>query len=245
MNPKAMEPFGNALIDYSEGETDAELIIRRDDGQTVPLPVSLFFRNLSTFTAIEKAAIDRCVGHVLDIGAGTGLHGLVLRQKGLNVTAIDINPDAVSIMKRRGLEDVNCVDIFEFQGGRFDTLLMMGHGIGMVETLAGLDRLLVHARDLLSGKGRMLLDSLDVRVGNDPSNLAYHEANRCSGRYIGEIRMQFEFKGEAGAPCGWLHVDAETLAKHAGQAGWRCEIVLQEESGDYLAQLTEHEKADV
>ena len=94
----------------------------------------------------------------MDVGAGTGLHSRVLQQKGLPITAIDINPHAVSIMRQQDLMDVHCTDIFEFQGGRFDTLLMMGHGIGVVETIAGLDRFLAYAHDLLSEDGQVTLD---------------------------------------------------------------------------------------
>jgi SAM-dependent methyltransferase len=238
MNPKAMEPFGMVLVAYFEGDTAAELIIRRDDGHETPLRIDVFFRDPSVFTAIDNMAIDRCAGHVLDVGAGTGLHSLVLQRKGFVVTSIDISPHAVSIMKRRGLTDLHCADLFEFQGRRFDTLLMMGHGIGMVETIAGLDRFLAHAHSLLSEDGQVLLDSFDVRVTDNPSDLAYQEVNRKAGRYIGEIRMQFEFQGEKGLYCGWLHVDAETLKEHAQSAGWRCETVLREERGDYLARLT-------
>lgn len=243
MDPKAMDPFGTALLAYFEGDTAAELIIRRDDGQEIPLPVGHFFRDPSGFTPIENAAMDRCLGHVLDVGAGTGLHSLVLQQRGLPVTAIDISPHAVNIMKRRGLTDVQCADIFEFQGGRFDTLLMMGHGIGMVETIAGLDRFLAHAQELLSDDGQVLLDSLDVRNTDDPGNLAYHQANRQAGRYSGEIRLQSEFRGDKGLYCGWLQVDPETLKEHAKSAGWRCEVVLQEESGDHLTRLDKQKAA--
>ena len=243
MNPKAMEPFGMALLAYFEGDTTAELIIRRDDGQETPLAVGLFFREPSEFTPIDNAAIDRCKGHVLDVGAGAGIHSLVLQRKGLPVTAIDINPQAVSIMRQQSLMDVHCADIFEFQGGRFDTLLMMGHGIGVVETIAGLDRFLAYAHGLLCEDGQVLLDSLDVRITENPSDLAYHEANRQAGRYIGEIRMQFEFHNEKGPYCGWLHVDAETLKDHAELAGWRCEVVYREESGTYLARLIKHKTA--
>jgi SAM-dependent methyltransferase len=234
-----MEPFGMALLAYFEGDTAAELIILRDDGERVSLPVSFFFRGLSEFTSIDNAAIDRCVGHVLDVGAGPGPHSLVLQRKGLPVTAVDVCPRAVDIMKKRGLMDVHCANIFEFQGGRFDTLLMMGHGIGMVETIAGLDRFLTHAHGLLSEQGQVLLDSIDVRVTDNPRHLAYQEANRQAGRYIGEIRVQFEFQGKKGPQCGWLHVDAETVKEHAESAGWRCEVVVQEKSGDYLSRLTE------
>ncbi len=79
MNPKAMEPHGMALLAYYRGDTNAELIILRDDGQQTILPVASFFRDTSS--PIDSAAMDRCIGHVLDVGAGTGLHSRALRQK--------------------------------------------------------------------------------------------------------------------------------------------------------------------
>jgi len=115
---------------------------------------------------------------------------------------------------------------------------MMGHGIGLVETIAGLDRFLAHAQTLLSNQGRILLDSLDVRVTDDPANLAYHRSNQQAGGYIGEVRIQFEYQAHKGPYCGWLHVDSVTLMKRAASAGWKCEVVVAEENGNYLAQLT-------
>ncbi len=236
-----MEPFGLALQAYYEGDSNAELIICRDDGVKTPLPVRYFFRDPSS--PIDNEAIDRCIGRILDVGAGTGLHSRILQQKGLSITAIDIDPHAVSIMRQQDLMDVHCTDIFEFQGGRFDTLLMMGNGIGVVETIAGLDRFLAYIHGLLSEDGQVLLDSLDVRITNNPSDLAYHQANRQAGRYIGEIRIRFEFQGKKGPYCGWLHVDAETLKNHAKLAGWQCEVIYREESGNYLARLTKDNNA--
>ncbi len=238
MDVKAMEPQGLALLAYFDGDLDAELVIHRDDGVDDPMRVSYFFRNPSEFTAVEQAAINLCTGHVLDVGAGTGLHSLVLQQQGLAVTAIDIAPQAVAIMTRRGVKDVCCADIFELHDRPFDTILLMGHGIGMVETIAGLDRFLVHVRGLVPAEGQILLDSQDVRLSDDASHLAYHEANRRAGRYFGEIRLQLGFGGQKGSPCGWLHVDAETLQERAASAAWRAELILQEQTGHYLARLT-------
>lgn len=107
----------------------------------------------------------------------------------------------------------------------------------MVETIDGLDRFLAHAHGLLTKHGQLLLDSMDVRITDKPSDLAYHEANRRAGRYIGEIRMQFEFRGATGLECGWLHLDAETLNAHAEAAGWQCEVVHQQQNGEYLSRL--------
>jgi SAM-dependent methyltransferase len=237
MNPRAMEPFGRALLAYLEGESGAEIILRRDDGKEGAIPAAFFFREESGFSQIERAATELGEGRVLDIGAGAGSLSVVLQRKGHLVTALDISPEAVTVTRRRGVSDVLCADILAFEGGPFDTLLMLGHGIGMVETIEGLKRFLVRAHSLLAADGQLLLDSLDVRVTDDPDNLAYHEANRNAGRYIGEVRMQFEFQGEKGPYCGWLQVDAETLRELSESAGWRCQVVHRGDNGDYLARL--------
>ena len=238
MNPEAMEPLGLALEAYFRGDADAQLIIRRDDGLENPLPVSYFFRNPSESTNIDKAALEHCRGHVLDVGAGSGLHSIVLEERRFQVTPIDISAQAVEIMRTRGLSDARCADFFELQDGSFDTILMMGHGIGMVETIAGLDRFLVHARRLLNKDGQVLLDSADVRVTEDPVHLAYHEANRKAGRYVGEVTVELQFQSHKGPSCGWLHVDPDKLKGHAERAGWQTEVVVKEYSGDYLVKLS-------
>ena len=238
MDPLAMKPHGAALLAYFEGDRGAALVVRRDDGLESRIPVSHFFRKPPDFTRIERTALDLCVSPVLDAGAGTGLHSLTLRERGLEVTAIDICPEAVAVMIRRGLSDARRADVFDFEGGPFATVMLMGHGIGMVETLAGLGRFLTRVGPLLSRDGQVLLDSMDVRATNDPGHLAYHEARRRAGRYFGEIGLQFGFAESMGPPCGWLQVDAGTLEEHAARAGYACQVLAVEESGDYLARLT-------
>jgi SAM-dependent methyltransferase len=238
MDAQAMEPYGAALLAYCAGDTGAELILHRDDGTAGSLPARHFFRDPSAFTPVERTALQQARGRVLDAGAGTGLHSLVLQEQGLPVTAIDLSPQAVEIMSRRGVKDVHCASVFTYQGGPFDTILLLGHGVGMVETIAGLDRFLARTPILLAEGGQVLLDSLDVRATTDPQHLAYQEANRQAGRYFGEIRLHFEYQGQKGPPCGWLHVDPATLREHAAQAGWACGVLVEEAHGDYLARLT-------
>jgi len=237
MDPKAMDPHGMAMLAFFEGDTNAELSSRRGDGLEESSPVSWFFRDASEFIPIEKAALSHCRGHVLDVGAGSGLHSLVLQDRGLAVTSIDISPHAVEIMKRRGVKDAHCADVFEFQGGPYNTILLLGRGIGMVETIIGLDRFLAHAQGLVAADGLVLLNSLDVRVTDNPTHLAYYEANRKAGRYVGENRVQFSFQGKSGANCCWLYVDPDTLKERAEAASWRCDVILQEEDANYLAKL--------
>ena len=238
MDTEAMEPYGQSLLDFFNGNIPAKVVVNRDDGFTGDLLASVFFRKPSEFSPLEQMAMKLCSGWVLDVGAGAGCHSLELQDRGRRVLAIDVSPHAIEIMSKRGVKETQHVDVFEIHKGTFDTLLMMMHGIGMVEDLSGLDRFLCHAHKLLKPDGQIVFDSLDVRCTDDPRHLAYHEANRRAGRYFGEIRMRFEYKGQIGPFFGWLHVDPETLIDHAERIGWSCQVVCREDGGDYLAQLT-------
>lgn len=237
MNPETMKPYGKALLDYYNGNKKAEIIVRRDDGYESVLPVSVFFRSADELLPGEIEALDQCRGHVLDIGAGSGIHALILQSRGLIVSTLDIEANAVNIMIRRGIQDVDHGDIMRYQGGPFDTLLLLGHGIGMVENIKGLRRFLDHAAALIRGDGQLIINSVDVRCTDDPLHLKYHEQNTAAGRYIGETRIQFEYKEEVGPYCAWLHIDAPTLQKEAEKWNWCCEIIFQDNNGEYLARL--------
>lgn len=234
---ETMSPYGKALLDYYQGDDSVEIIYHRDDGYSIKSPVQIFFREESNMSKIEKKALQLCFGDVLDIGAGTGLHSLFLQNKGLNVKAIDISPETVEIMENRGVKNVECRDVYEYQDEKFDTLLMLLHGIGITGDLDGMHKFLKHAYDLTTPNGIILFDSLDVRCTENPRHLEYHEFNRKRGRYIGEIQMKIEYKGEIGKSFKWLHIDPDTLSEEIKKTRWKCEIIHKEPSGDYLTKL--------
>jgi SAM-dependent methyltransferase len=219
--------------------------VHEEGGETEVVPVSVFFRGPSDFSALEEAALDLCRGRILDAGAGTGCHALVLQELGLSVCAIDIAPEAVEIMRRRGIRDARCADLFQFRESPFDTILLMMNGIGVVGTLAGLEAFLRDVPRLLTQGGQLLFDSYDPRPegGGDaqradlPAEGPPAASSQGSGQYPGEMRFQLEYKGCRGPTLGWLFVDPETLEVLAGRAGWRCEVIWREEEGHYLARL--------
>ena len=176
-----MEPFGLALKEYWGGNKLAKVIFHRDDGLVDDFFVSHCFRKPEDFSELEKIALESCFGKVLDLGAGVGPHSLELQKMELEVYSMDISTEACDIMKRRGLKNVLCSDVYELQKGNFDTMLLMGHAIGFVEDLAGMAKFLRHCENLLSSKGIILLDSLDVRVTSKPEHLAYQKRNRKLG----------------------------------------------------------------
>lgn len=237
MNPEAMRPYGLALSDYDKGNLSATLIVYRDDGTRDELPMSTFFRQPQEYD-LERTALDLCYGHVLDVGAGTGIHTLFLQERSVLVCAIDVCPEAVVIMRQRGVLDVRQADILLFEDGEFDSVIMMGNGIGVVENIRGLVSFLEHVRRLSKANGQILLTSLDTRVTNNPTHLEYRKPNLNSGRYSGERTMQFEYKGIMGPVFGWLNIDTETLGSYASKTGWNCEVVQRKSDGSYLARLT-------
>ncbi|MBI4735659.1 MAG: methyltransferase domain-containing protein [candidate division NC10 bacterium] len=237
MDSAPWTPHGIALLDFYNGDTSAEIIVHGDDGETEVVPIRVFFRGPSDFSALEAAALDLCRGRVLDAGAGTGCHSLVLQEQNLSVCAIDIAPEAVGIMGKRGVKDARCADLFSFEDEPFDTILMMMNGIGVVGDLAGLDRFLGDVQRLLKPDGQILLDSYDPNWTEDIEGAAPPLAGVPAGRYLGEMRFQLEYKGRNGPPLAWLFVGSKILAERAGKAGWSCEIIWQEEEGHYLARL--------
>ena len=221
-------PHGAALRDYLAGDLDAEVIVRAEDGEEERTPARVFFRGPADFSALDEAALDLCRGRVLDVGAGAGCHSLVLQARGLSVTALDVSPEAVEVMRRGGVHDVRCGDVFAFAGERFDTVLILMNGIGLVGTLDGLDRFLRDVSRLVADGGQILLDSFDPGPPDAEPPRAY----------AGEMRFQLEYRGVCGAYYDFVFLDFETLRRHAEAAGWRCESIWREDEGHYLARLT-------
>jgi SAM-dependent methyltransferase len=238
MAQNTIDPYSATLLDYQEGNTSARVLIQREDGQRGVLPASIYFRPPGELLPFERVALDLCHGHVLDVGAGAGVHALAVQDHGLPVTAIDISPQAVSIMRERGVRDARVADIFTFQDGSFDTVLLLGNGIGLAGRLAGVVPFLRRLERLVAGSGQLLVHSVDVRCSSRAADLAYQTANRNTGRYFGEVQVTFRYDAAIGSPFWWVHVDGDTLADLARVAGWRSEVMARQEDGNYLARLT-------
>ena len=226
------------MADYFGGDSAAALVVHSSLGECDKLPVAVFFRGPDDFFPFERAALALCRGRILDAGAGTGVHALELQRLGFEVRAIDVLPEAVAIMDERGVIEPKCADLFELEGERFDTLLMLMNGVGPVGTLEGLRRFFDAAGRLLLPGGQILLDSGEAIVAEPPAGAPRWEwPEPTADGYAGEAWIRLEYRGEVGAPFRELYVDAETLAARVERVGWRCEIAFTDEAGAYLARL--------
>jgi 2-polyprenyl-3-methyl-5-hydroxy-6-metoxy-1,4-benzoquinol methylase len=228
---QAYDPHGAALLDCFRGDRSAMLICHQD-GARDDVPASFWLRE--TMDPLEALALDLSCGHVLDVGAGAGLHALELQRRGLRVTAIDIASECIAIMRERGVRDAQLADLYAFNGGPFDTIVCLCNGLDKVGRLADLPKFLDRMRCLLAPGGQLLADSFDLRIGADDARLAELSAKEAAGRYFGEIDLHFEYKGRRGAPFSTLQVDYQTLERVCASKGWRCELI-DSAGGHYLA----------
>lgn len=233
MNP---DPIGAALLAYFGGDKKAEVAVESSITEDESIPAWYLLRSYEQMPDLEKIALKRCKGKVLDIGACAGSHSLHLQEKGIDVTAIDLSHIAVEVMKKRGVREVRQGDFFDLDTSeKFDTLLLLMNGIGIVGDLKGLDDFFQFVPKLLNPGGQILLDSSDIIY-------MYEEEDgsvwlNLNDSYYGEIEYKMAFEQVKGYPFDWLYIDFDLLAIHAEKAGLRAEKIFAGEDYDYLARV--------
>ena len=242
MGMQGWDLIGRALKDFNFlKDPGISLKVHSNCSGTEILPAEVFFRDESGLPELERYALDLCQGRVLDVGAGAGCHSLILQGRGIQVTAADISHDAVKVMEERGLSHVIEVDVNSWEtGDKFDTILMLMNGIGLVGDLDGLNSFLNHVKAMITPGGQLLLDSTDFTLFPEFMN-TWGAAQLRQGRYFGEVEYRIEYQGLVSEAYSWLFVDYKTLIDYAHEAGWFCQIIFEEE-GQYLARLTRHEE---
>lgn len=230
-----IDPLGMAVADYYAFGKAAKLIVHSDDFDDDQLPVPYLFRQLRQMPAIEQKAIELCTGKVLDVGACAGSHSLELQKKGVDVTALEISQLCCDVMKKRGVEKVVCHDFYTFEGGGFDSVLMMMNGTCMAGTLQNLTVFLQKLKRLLNPGGKVIIDSSDLIY------LFQEDDGSClinlNDKYYGEMQYTLEYKKQLGQPFNCLYVDADTFAVFAENNGFSFDIVVEGNHFDYLAVL--------
>ena len=237
MNSK-MVPMGRAIADYFKTQKASKLRVFSPMFEEDEIPLTTLFRNYESMPEIERKALDLAKGRVLDVGAGAGCHSLVLQEKGMDVTAIDISPLSVETMKKRGVKKVLEQDFFTLEG-QYDTILMLMNGIGIVGTLERLPEFFKQLDKILAPGGQVLCDSSDISYVFEDEEGMIDIPNEMN--YYGEHSFRMQYKDTIGEPFNWLYIDADTLREKAGRCGYVVEVVAEGEHYDYLARLTKRQ----
>jgi SAM-dependent methyltransferase len=230
--------FGKAILDYQTNNLPEDLITETSISEPDEMPISYLFRTYDEMPILEQKALELAKGKVLDIGCGAGSHSLVLQNdRNIEVTAIDISENAVKACQLRGLKNVFVQDILDLEvAKKFDTIFLLMNGTGIFGTLKEIGKYLQKLKSLLNENGQILIDSSDIIYMFDEDE----DGGKWipSETYYGELTFTLQYKNETEAPFPWLYMDYNTLQNAAIANGLQCQLVLEGDHFDYLAQLT-------
>ncbi len=240
MNDKVLipggDPMGAAIYDFHKNGTADVLRVFSSQFEEDEIPVADLFREYDDMPELERIALDEASGDILDVGAGSGCHSVALMKMGKSAVAIDISPLSVEVMKERGVDalQVNLYD--ESFDRKFDTVLMLMNGTGIIGNLDNMPVFFERMKQLLKPGGSILIDSSDLRYlfEEEDGSLMIDLADD----YYGQLDYQMQYKDVHGEPFDWLYVDFDTLAFYAEESGFDAVLLAEGEHYDYLAKLT-------
>ena len=230
------DPMGAAIADYFTKGRAAKLRVFSSQFEEDEIPAEQLFRTFDEMPVLEQEALRRATGKILDCGAGSGCHALALQDMGKQVEAIDISPLSVETMQKRGVRQAYCVNLFdEHYLQKFDTILMLMNGSGIIGKLDNMSTFFAKMKQLLNPGGCIYMDSSDLRYLFEDEDGSF--LIDLAGGYYGEIDFRMQYKQVKGDTFDWLYIDFQTLSYYASENGFRAELVKEGEHYDYLACL--------
>ena len=228
--------MGAAIYDYHKyGKADVLRVFSSQFDED-EIPVADLFREFEDMPELEQTALKMADGRILDVGAGSGCHSLELLRAGKPVVSIDISPLSVEVMKEKGL-DARLVNFYDNSyADKFDTILMLMNGTGIIGTLENIPNFFRRIDELLNPGGSVLIDSSDLcyLYEEEDGSIVIDLADD----YYGQLDYQMQYKDISGEPFDWLYLDFSTLAHYAEKAGFAAELIAEGEHYDYLARLS-------
>lgn len=230
--------FGKAMYDFQTNNSPEDIITETSISEEDEMSVDYLFRSYNEMPILEQKALQLAFGKVLDVGCGAGSHSLSLQNdRNLDVFSIDISEKAIETCKLRGVKNAKVQNILDFEGEKFDTIILLMNGVGIFGKLDNCNKYLSKLKSLLNPGGQILLDSSDIiyMFNEDEDGGKWIPSNND---YYGELVFNISYKGEKEDAFDWLYLDYNTLQNAAISNGLKCELVLEGEHYDYLAKLS-------
>lgn len=229
--------FGKAILDFQTNNSPEDLITETSISEADEMSVAYLFRSYNEMPKLEQKALQLANGKVLDVGCGAGSHSLTLQNdRNLDVTSIDISPNAIRACELRGLKNAIVQNVMTLEQEKFDTILLLMNGTGIFGTLKETPIFLQKLKSLLNPNGQILIDSSDI--------IYIFDEDEDGGKWIagegyyGELTFTVSYKKETEDEFPWLYLDYNTLQNAAFANGLQCELILKGEHYDYLAKLS-------
>ncbi|HEY3558480.1 MAG TPA: DUF2064 domain-containing protein [Kribbella sp.] len=182
------------LFDQALGGT-AKVVATGLDGRTVPA-LSELDRWTAPADDVDRLALSRCEGPVLDIGCGPGRIVTALAERGIPALGVDVSPQAVSLTTSRGAAALHRPVQEPLPGeGRWGSVVLMDGNIGIGGDPADLLR---RCAELVRPDGIVLVEVDPDDDLDDTTPIVLHTST-----------------GRRSTPLPWARVGARTLIRHA------------------------------
>ena len=229
--------FGKAILDYQTHNNPENIITSTSISDEDEMDVAYLFRSFDEMPSIEQKALQLAKGKTLDVGCGAGSHSLYLQnERNIEVHSIDISKNAIQASSLRGLKNAQAINVLDLENEKYDTILLLMNGTGIFETLEKTTIYLQKLKSLLNPNGQILIDSSDIIYMFDEDE----DGGKWipSDNYYGELTFSLQYKKEKEVDFPWLYLDYNTLQNAALANGLQCQLLLEGDHYDYLAQLS-------
>jgi SAM-dependent methyltransferase len=215
-------------------------IIERDDGYIYTQQPARYFAPPQEWREFERAALNGARGRVLDIGCGAGRFALALQRAGTPVTALDISPGAVQVSGRRGVREAGLGTVADVAAGgqRFDTFLLMGENLGLLESASRAPGFLGELAAVAQPGAQIIAHGADPYAAGDPVLDRYLRRERPDGHLPGEMTIRIRHRDLATNWFGYLLCAPAELADLTTGTGWTLASTQYADRVNYLAVLS-------
>ncbi|MEV1288417.1 methyltransferase domain-containing protein [Micromonospora sp. NPDC049679] len=214
-------------------------IIERDDGLINGAPAAHYLDGPEQWQPYDHRAVGRVRGEVLDIGVGAGRIALLLQERGVPVTGLDVSPGALAVARKRGVRDLVCATVDEHarEGRRYDTFLLLGNNLGLIEGRERAPSFLAALAAMARPGAQIIAHGTDPYGTNDPVHTSYHRRNRERGRLGGQLRLRLRYRELGTDWFDYLVCTPQELAGLVEDGPWRLVDVDLTDAPYYLATL--------
>jgi len=228
---KNKDIFGIAIRSFYEDNDKTPITVHSPDFDDDIIPVEYLFREFEEMPVVEQTALKNCHGKVLDVGCGAGSHALYLQKDPeLEVFALDTSSGSIEIARKRGVKNTLNQDFFNLNGEKFDTILMLMNGSGIIGKLENMKNFFMHSKSLLNEGGKIIMDSSDLIY-------LFEDEIEDNEKYYGEFEFSLSYNHLKSGSFDWLYIDPALLTQHANSNGFNCKILKLGKNYDYLAML--------
>jgi SAM-dependent methyltransferase len=212
-------------------------VIEREDGLINGAPAAHYLSEPDDWRSFDHRAVRLSRGRVLDIGVGAGRIAIELQRRGIAVTGLDTSPGAIGVSRDRGLRDTVLTTVDEFSRAtvRYDTFLLLGNNLGLLESAQRAPVFLAALARLAAPGARIVAQGADPYGTTDPVHVAYHQSNRARGRLGGQLRLRLRYREIATDWFDYLNCSASELESLLEGTSWRLKSIDDQDRPYYVA----------